>query len=153
RAARLLHQDAAPAVVIAEHLLAGGGTGDPWTLAVLQEAAQAALADDEYEIAVKCLELAELLQPDDRQRAATAALLLAVRWRFNPSAAVRNLSPLVAALQDGQLPARSATMVARFLLWLGRGREASEALARLGAGWAGDQDRGGLDEIRIGRTW
>jgi DNA-binding CsgD family transcriptional regulator/DNA-binding transcriptional ArsR family regulator len=153
RAARLLHWDAAPAAVVAQHLLAGGGTGEPWSVPVLTEAAEEAVAHCRPETALTFLELAERAALDDRQRAAVAALLLAVRWRFSPSAVARNLTPLVAALQDGQLPARSAAMVARLLLWLGRGQEAAEALGRMATVEAAGQDAESLDEIRTLRTW
>ncbi|MGW1072781.1 AAA family ATPase [Streptomyces sp. NPDC002537] len=131
-AAALLHQEGAPAAEVAAHLLAGHDAIGPWGVAVLREAAEEALADDEARRAIACLELACEGCADDALRAEIRIRLAAITWRINPVAAEeRHLSEPVSALLAGRLPVASVGPLAKLLVAHGRLDEARHALGRI----------------------
>ncbi|REE94808.1 AAA family ATPase [Thermomonospora umbrina] len=152
RAAVLRQEAAAPASVVARHLLAADHTGEPWAPAVLSEAAEQALLDDRPDVAVECLQAAHRAHGDDRGRAAIRARLAQAEWQLNPAAAARHLTPLVAAVRADRLGVRDATVLVKHLLWHGRDAEAAEVLARLRAHaeHARGRDGGGILDLE---TW
>jgi DNA-binding CsgD family transcriptional regulator len=153
KAAELLHQEGAPAPAVARHLVLAGRTSDPWAVPVLQGAAEHALAEDEVEAAVEYLELAERACAGGRARAAIAAMLVTVKWRLDPAAAIRYLPPMVAALREGHLGGGQALVLARYLLWHGRVQEATETLAQAVTTLGAEPDGGASDELSVTRMW
>ncbi|RSN34617.1 LuxR family transcriptional regulator [Amycolatopsis sp. WAC 01416] len=133
-AAQLLHEEGAPSREIAAQLLAAGDTGGAtWAAAVLRAAALEALGGHALVDATACLELALRSPSGDRDRAATVALLVRVRWLTNPSAINRLLDPLHDALDAGHLGDRDAIVLSNYLLWRGddRGVRRSAIVDRL----------------------
>ncbi|GGR76706.1 LuxR family transcriptional regulator [Streptomyces humidus] len=133
RAARLLHDEGAPSLVVARRLAAAGRAHDGWARSVLAEAAEAACLREELPFAVTCLELALGSTEDPDARAVTEAQLIRLEWRMNPATAERRLGSLVRAALDGRLPQASAMSLVKSLLWFGRRREAVSLLGLLGA--------------------
>ncbi|MCK9901917.1 LuxR C-terminal-related transcriptional regulator [Frankia sp. Cpl3] len=133
RAARLRHQQGAPAAVVAMHLVAGDDVRPPWATGVLVEAAEQALLDGRPERAATCLRLAVRCAVGGRERAAIRARLAHAEWQTSPAVAARHLSPLLAAAHAGLLDRRTSAALVRQLLWTGRSAEAEELLDRLRA--------------------
>ncbi|XVQ06201.1 AAA family ATPase [Spirillospora sp. CA-255316] len=130
-AAGVLHDDHAPHVEIAAHLVAAGDASPPWAVPVLESAAEHQLARDKVKDATECLELA--LQGrigEDRAAALTAALVRA-QWRLNAAAVIRHLDALLAADAAGRLDVKDALLLLRTLAWFGRSADAAEVLERL----------------------
>lgn len=123
-AARLLHDSGLPATEVARHVIAAGPVRENWAVAVLQDAAAHALADDQLDFALECLELAHVACDEPRRRAWLTMTLARARWRNQPSAAARHLAPLRQALAAGHLDAEHGTTLIRYLVWHGRGAEA-----------------------------
>ncbi|MFG1855603.1 helix-turn-helix transcriptional regulator [Actinomadura geliboluensis] len=155
-AATVLHAHGAAAMPLARHLVAAGRADRPWTVAVLREAADQALASGEVETAVRCLTLAVKSCADPRERAAVAMALLKARWQANPLAASRHLPELVAAAQAGLLDRHDASALTGFLLWQGRDDMALEILDHLDR-TAPDEsqlpDAAALRERELTRLW
>jgi DNA-binding CsgD family transcriptional regulator len=117
---------------VAAHLLAGGAVPDPWGAAVLREAAEAALHDDDAGLAIAYLELACAGCRDERSRTEIRLRLAAVLWRVNPAAAEsRHLPDLVATAARNRLPAHTAGQLANLLIGHGRLEEAREIIGGL----------------------
>ncbi|MEV0396797.1 ATP-binding protein [Polymorphospora rubra] len=134
RAANLLRDDGAAPTVVAAHLIAAGTTGDaPWTVPVLHDAAEQALAAGKPELAGSCLRLAIEAGTDERQRAISTALLVNAQWQVNPVTASGHLGELVAAARADRLPARETLATVPYLLWEGRVTDAVDALERVAA--------------------
>ncbi|MFE0201049.1 AAA family ATPase [[Kitasatospora] papulosa] len=102
RAALLLDRDGVAATAVAGQLLAAAThAGDvPWHATqaetdVLREAAEDLLSRDEARQAVRLLELALEVCPDEQQRAAVRIRLARLTWRFSPAAAERRLADLL----------------------------------------------------------
>ncbi|OIJ88251.1 helix-turn-helix transcriptional regulator [Streptomyces colonosanans] len=131
RAARLLHQEGAPALVTAEHLMRID-EAIPWANRVLCEAADQALADGDHGAAISYLERAHRECADRRERIDTAAKLADVVWRYNPAAVKSYLPDLVAAAEQGELSVRQSVPVVRSLLWNGQVEQATRVMACLG---------------------
>lgn len=127
-AARLSHDQGAPATEVAPHLVMADDVEHPWTVPVLEEAAEHALRDERIEAAVRYLELAGRACADDRARIAIAAKLARAEWRIAPAAAARRLPALIAAMHVGDLADRDVTELVGPLLWHGRVDEAADAL-------------------------
>ncbi|GLY52968.1 LuxR family transcriptional regulator [Lentzea sp. NBRC 102530] len=130
-AALLLHDEGAPAIEIAPHLVMADHSGSHWTVPVLEEAAEHALRDEQVDTALRYLELAHRACADVHGRAAIAAKLMRVEWRVNPSAAGRRLGAVVPALRSGQVSDHDAALLVRPMLWNGQVVEATEAMDRV----------------------
>lgn len=119
---------------VAAHLLAAGEAPDPWGPAVLREAAEAALHEDDARLAVDYLELACAGCDDERVRMDIRLRLAAVLWRLDPTAAeVRHLPDLLATARRSRLPAHTAGQLANLLIGHGRTEEAREIIGALKA--------------------
>ncbi|MGC7095465.1 AAA family ATPase [Amycolatopsis lurida] len=125
-AARLRHDQGAPAGEVAPLLLDAEDAHSPWTVPVLVEAAEHALRDERISEAVRFLDLAHRVCPGLTERAAIAARLARVEWRINPSAAARRLPSLAASVD--RLAEADVLALVRQLLWDGQFAEAKRAL-------------------------
>jgi DNA-binding CsgD family transcriptional regulator/tetratricopeptide (TPR) repeat protein len=151
-AARLLHDNGQSAVDVARHVVAAGRVREDWSVAVLQDAAAHATAEDRLDFALECLELAYRACEEPHRRAWLTLTLTRLKWRNQPSAAAHHLAPLCQALVAGHLDARHGADLVRYLLWHGRGAEALDTyewLARSEA--AGDPALAA--ELRLIRPW
>ncbi|MFC0110326.1 helix-turn-helix transcriptional regulator [Kibdelosporangium aridum] len=140
-AAKLLHQKGVGALEIARHLVAADVAREPWAVALLCEAAERALSDDEVTWAGQCLRLA-LRDCDDSRRDEIAKSLARVEWRVNPAAAALH----VTSLMNGTPAGRDAVTLARHALWQG---DKSAAVAALSA----VTDTQAADELRLVYEW
>lgn len=127
RAAAALYSRDATAATVAEHLVRSGETRYPWAAAILRTAADEALALDEIDRAVECLELAYRTAIGPADRAEIAAVLASIEWRINPSTATRNFARLHAAVRAGTLSDPALHAAVRYLLWHGRMDDARAA--------------------------
>jgi DNA-binding CsgD family transcriptional regulator len=139
RAARILHDEGAPARTVAGHVLAADGIPDTWVVPLLHEAAEQALYDDEMDLALGCLRLAHERGSDERQRAHTRLALSHVEWQFDPSRAVRHVDDLIRAIASGHLTPREALAPISWLLWFGRVEEAWQAVDTLRGSCTGNK--------------
>ncbi|MGV9313892.1 AAA family ATPase [Streptomyces sp. NPDC003691] len=139
QAARLLHQQGTAAIDVARHLLAADQAPGPWAVAALRDASEHALAQDDTDTAIRCLELAVDASSDPQERHSSMYELTRVLWRGNPGLATAYLPLLRSAAAAGQLPAAAAVTVVRYSLWHGE----VEAAARTAAALAGTPE--GLD--------
>ncbi|WP_181777350.1 AAA family ATPase [Amycolatopsis pittospori] len=130
-AAELLHGHGAPAPVIAERLMAADRAAAPWAVKVLQDAAEAALAEGAVPRAISCLRLAFQECADDAQRTAVHLDLVRAIWHNDPATAAGHLTELAGDLREGRLPRESAPRLARWALWLGRVDEALEIMTEV----------------------
>jgi DNA-binding CsgD family transcriptional regulator/ABC-type transporter Mla MlaB component len=128
-AATLLHQQGVGAIEIARHLVSADTAGSVWAVALLREASERALADDDVAWAAQCLRLALRDTASDSDRVAITKALARVEWRVNPAAATLHLKPLYDALQEGTLAGRDAVTLARHALWQGDTSTVVAALA------------------------
>jgi DNA-binding CsgD family transcriptional regulator len=130
RAARLLHENGAAAAVVSAHLVAAG-TGEPWTVPVLEDAAGQALAGDEPHIALSCLRLAHRACTDERRRTKIASALADTEWRIDPALADHLMPALVTAARDGRLDREDSITLLGRLMWRGQVTEAIDILRAL----------------------
>ncbi|RKN03413.1 helix-turn-helix transcriptional regulator [Streptomyces radicis] len=130
RGAQLLHDRGVAAPDVAEHLVAADRVPDKWAIGVLRDAARQALAERRDDFADDCLELAQRSCADEQVRAPLLMSLTRLRWRRDPSTALRHLATLRRSVLAGHLGGRDVSAVAGFLLWHGRGDDAREILAR-----------------------
>jgi DNA-binding NarL/FixJ family response regulator len=128
RVARELYHDGVAAPVVAAHLLAAGSAEAAWSVPVLREAADHALADNQSILAIKYLRLAHKAATDERQRIAVKAALVRAEWRLSPSAADRHLPELTTAALDEQMDWRDKGPLILQLLWSGRVEEVAQVL-------------------------
>lgn len=149
RAARLRHEQGAPAMTIARHMLDAGRDPEPWATCALVEAAEQALVGEQDELAVSCLELAHRCAQNERDQALIRARLAQAEWRLNPATAARHLPPLSAAVTAGHLDGHATITLIRQLLWHGHTSEAATALNRLRTSVAGQhtEDSAELHDI------
>ncbi|MFC5104349.1 ATP-binding protein [Kibdelosporangium philippinense] len=140
-AAKLLHQKGVGALEIARHLVAADSAEGDWAVALLCEAAERALADDDVDWAGQCLRLA-LRDCHDSRRDEIAKSLARVEWRVNPAAAAMHMAPLM----NGKPVGRDAIMVARHALWQGDKRAAIAAFSAV-------TDVQAADELRLVYEW
>ncbi|MEK8170204.1 hypothetical protein NKH77_11925 [Streptomyces sp. M19] len=108
RAATLLYADGAPPAAIAPHLLAAESFDEPWSVPVLQDAAEEVLADDDTRTAIGYLELAHRFCADPQQRVEIRIRTAVIVRRCNPSMAENLANELLSALRAGRMP-RSTT--------------------------------------------
>lgn len=141
-AAKLLHQKGVGAREIARHLVAADVAREQWAVALLCEAAERALSDDDVARAGECLRLA-LRDCDDASRGDDIARSLArVEWRVNPVAAALHM-PLAALMNP---EGRDAVCMARHALWQG---DKNAAIAAFNA----VTDTQAADELRLVYEW
>ncbi|MET7467475.1 AAA family ATPase [Micromonospora sp. NPDC005686] len=147
-AARLLHQEAAPALVTAGHLVRSDEAA-PWAKHVLCEAADQALASGDHKAAISFLERAHRESVGRRARIDTAARLTDLMWRYDPAAARRYLPDLVTAAAEGELSVRQAVSVTRSLLWNGQVDQAARVMSSFGPDCSAQPEAGYADRLRL----
>lgn len=130
-AARLLYESGAPAVDVADQLVAAGHTDAGWAPEILRTAAGQALGEDRHELAVTYLELALHACHDARERATITAVLAFAERRLNPASMVRHLTSLIEAVRHGLLSAQSCAGLVRAALRHGRHDDAITVLEAL----------------------
>jgi len=150
RAARSLHEEGAAATVVARHLISAGRLDEPWVVAVLREAADSALHDNDLNLAISALRLAHRLSADDRERAAITAALARTEWQYDPAMAGRRLPELLKAAHSGKLTGADAVMTIGHLVWKGDPAQAMTTLARLDGAPA---DLGTGTDLTTARIW
>ncbi|MBF9134511.1 AAA family ATPase [Plantactinospora sp. S1510] len=131
RAAELLHGSGAPAVAVADLLMAAHDFARPgasWRVAILHEAAREAMAAGDVVDAVNYLRHASGMVADDRHRAQIIALLADAQWHIDPGKAARYLHHLGQDVRAGLLTGEAALVPVNQLLWRGDFAEADELL-------------------------
>ncbi|WP_097229197.1 helix-turn-helix transcriptional regulator [Streptomyces zhaozhouensis] len=131
-AARLLHEEGAPAGTVAAQLLAAGPLREEWVPPLLREAARGALAGGETTGAARLLRLAVESCATDVARYTAKVELAMVRWMSDPAASVPLFLALRAPILAGKVPARHALDVALTMLWGLRFDEAVEVIEHAG---------------------
>ncbi|QFU94360.1 helix-turn-helix transcriptional regulator [Amycolatopsis sp. YIM 10] len=149
RAAVLTHTAGAAPEVVAGHLLRAPRLRPDWAVAVLSDAADAALRDQRPADAVRYLELARTITTDPAHRLDLAALLARITWRLDPGQSARHLEPLVTAARDGRLAGRDTTELVGYLLWQGKHDEALTGIR----GLAGDAHQLAQAELWLSTTY
>ncbi|MFI0820596.1 AAA family ATPase [Streptomyces sp. NPDC021098] len=144
RAAWLLHADGASALDVSRHLIAAPQDDDHRTVAVLREAAEYALVQEELEFALRCLERAHQVCEPGPARTALKARLVSVAWRVSPATAEGHLPQLTEELEKGWLAPRDVAPITSYLAWSGRLDAAADAVAALTRS-AGRSDAAGAD--------
>ncbi|SNS97736.1 helix-turn-helix transcriptional regulator [Actinacidiphila glaucinigra] len=135
RAARLLYEDGAPSMLVAEQLL-GHDMSPPdeeWVPQVLVDAAREAMAAQRVGLAVSCLRMAEGRCRSERERAQVRIALTRIIWRVTPSAWPRQVRSLAGAVRAGQLPPVDALRLVGDLLWNGWVDDAVTAMRHVAA--------------------
>jgi DNA-binding CsgD family transcriptional regulator/tetratricopeptide (TPR) repeat protein len=121
RAAQLLYGAGSSAEVIACHLVeADGLVTFPWSIQVLREAAQQALAEGHVENSIVYLRHAADISEDDEEQLAIISALADAEWLLNPAISARSLQQLVLAVRDGLLDGEHGVSVLHHLMWHGR---------------------------------
>jgi DNA-binding CsgD family transcriptional regulator len=129
RAASALYKTGAAPAVLAAHLVNAPLTMQRWTVPVLREAAERALADGDPSRAIAYLRRAECECADDKQRAATKFALACAEWPVNPESAARHLGDLVTDARAGRLDQDCIAELAYCLIWLGDTDTAADILS------------------------
>jgi DNA-binding CsgD family transcriptional regulator len=138
RAAEVLHQDGAPARVVAAQLLAARGTARPgWQTDVLRAAGTEAMSAGDAGPAVEHLRRAAELSVGTPREDETGAALAAAEWLVDPAAAARHLPRLARAVRAGRFATGEARPVAEQLVWHGEFTEADTVLRVAGEGCSG----------------
>ncbi|CNE41313.1 transcriptional regulator%2C luxR family [Mycobacterium tuberculosis] len=150
-AAQALWLEGSKAPVIADHLLLAGGQDGSWAAAVLNDAAEQALAGGETASALGYLRLAHGLAPDETSRAATRSVLSRAAWRIDPALAMRHHGQPRPEAPDGLAPDGSVLSRVSGLLWFGRAEEAHETIRRAAA--LGGDDRRYRARLDAQRAW
>ncbi|KOG36234.1 MULTISPECIES: AAA family ATPase [Streptomyces] len=152
RAAELLHAESAPAVAVAEQLVAVGHTGPPWAGDVLLEAARDSLSAHRPRRAADYLELAERTGGDDSSRAAVRARLGRLKWQLQPPSAVHSLAPLIEDVSAGRTGTHELLDLLWALSWHGEPDRVHDLLRQAEARWheLDDEDLTALHSVR---TW
>ncbi|MBT2479332.1 AAA family ATPase [Streptomyces sp. ISL-94] len=150
KAARLLHEEGAPACEVAAHLLRLPHRPAPWSAAVLEEAAEQALASGDPELARRCLEAAMSAGTDERRQAAIRLRLAGLVWRTLPAAAEEHLDRLTADMKAGLVPPADVAVPVSQLVWSGQLERAAEITEHLSKADArtGSEAAGGLAGAR-----
>lgn len=132
RVARVLHDNGAEARRVARHLVEASGLDAPWTVTVLQDAADQELLHGELALAVRYLRLARHSCTGDRQRALVTAALAGAEWQIDPATIVRLLPELIMAADHGYLTGRpNIVKLVTYLFWHGYATQALELTGRL----------------------
>ncbi|MFF7458188.1 AAA family ATPase [Kitasatospora sp. NPDC008115] len=134
RAASLLYSESATTTAVAAHLRGADQVRFPWGIAVLQDAAEQALADGNVKCASSCLELAHAMSSDGQQRIEIKLRLADVMRRANLSGAELHLRELICALGDDLLSVPHLAPLARLLYahgWIDDARKVLDRLEQL----------------------
>ncbi|MFG2222987.1 AAA family ATPase [Streptomyces sp. NPDC048644] len=121
RVAEVLYRCGAAPLTVARQLLAAAPvpTGD-WPVAILDEAARAAVRGGMLDLAHDCLVLARELEPAaEKLRDSITATLFDIEWRTDPCAAVRCLPSPASAPRSGALSGAHASIPVTVPLWFG----------------------------------
>lgn len=136
RAARLLHADGAGPAAVAAQLLRSDPAHDQWAVERLRDAAAAQLAIGSGAAAVPLLRRALREPPMADELASIQTMLGLAESIAGEPAGLDSLRAALAASEGSHARARSALLLARFLVFAGLGREAvtavEPALAELG---------------------
>ena len=127
-AAVLLHDEGAPDLAVAEHLLASGPVTEPWAVHVLIDASRQTLRADQVALALRCLKLAEKCSQNETERLVITAARAAAHWRIRPEATARMLSTLAGAVRERRLPTSHSLALVPGMLWHGMDDAAISAL-------------------------
>ncbi|MEV7244748.1 AAA family ATPase [Streptomyces sp. NPDC093248] len=121
RSAEAKFRQSAPPREVAAHLVAAGSAPAHWTVPVLRAAAGQAVADNDPDFAVRCLELALTAADTTAGKRLVLAELAHHTWRMAPSASRRYLQALRRLPADDSTPPTrtEAAAVARQALWEG----------------------------------
>ncbi|MDT0344224.1 helix-turn-helix transcriptional regulator [Streptomyces litchfieldiae] len=133
RAAALLRAAEAPAATVASHLAAVGRADEPWAVAVLQDAAEVALARDEDRRAGDYLRLALRSCGNASQRVDIRLRLALILQRRDLTASERTCDDLLADLRAGGLAPQQCLALADLFFVHRRIDEATEVLETLRA--------------------
>nr|BAO66546.1 LuxR-type transcriptional regulator [Streptomyces sp. MJ635-86F5] len=117
RAALLLHQSGKPSTVIARRLLAAGPLAQDWTLPVLADAAQHALAHNQAALSVRYLDLLSACHTDADRRDKAQAEAALVDWLRAPADSIPRLRAVKEIATRGHVDADVSTSIAEHLLW------------------------------------
>ncbi len=150
-AARVLHEHGASATVVAQHLASAGRADGDWTISVLREAADEALAANDADSAIAWLRMAGRASTDEREHAAITAALVRAKWRGSPEAALPYMPGLSAAALDNRLEFRDAVALVGHLLWFGHTEQVLDVLQAMQRHGSGPTKE--LDPIRMGLGW
>jgi len=131
RAARMLYRIGAAPAVLAGHIVAADRLEARWTVPVLKEAAERAVADGEANRAIGYLRRAASECVDEGQSATIRFALACTEWPIDPECAARHLSELVTDAREGRLDSECMGKLAYYLLWFGDTHNATEILAAL----------------------
>jgi DNA-binding CsgD family transcriptional regulator len=129
--AQLLYSSGASSVAIARHELAAHHADAPWSTAVLCEAAEQALDEDDTGLALACLQLAEGNAADEPERGRIRSGIVRVKWRLDPASAERGIAELLHMARAGQLRGHDALALVNRLVWNGRPAEAAEMFSQV----------------------
>jgi DNA-binding CsgD family transcriptional regulator len=147
RAAELLYRDGASPDLVAGHLVKVGCASEPWAKPTLRAAAERALLANEPQVASDYLRLADEVETDPRERAATGVQLVRARWQFNPLSAVRYLGELAEAARGNLLSLPDMLTIVPYSLWDGRSDEAADVVG-LALKSRGELDVNGFAQLR-----
>ncbi|MFD0685021.1 helix-turn-helix transcriptional regulator [Actinomadura fibrosa] len=138
RAARLLHDEGAPAGTVARQLLHAGPLKEDWVPPVLEEAARQALHRGDVACAVRCLRIASESCTVETERYSLKAKLAAVHWLVRPATSAPAFTALKAPIMAGKVRPDCALEVAQAMLWYLRFDDAADVIGRVGEPRAGD---------------
>jgi DNA-binding CsgD family transcriptional regulator len=144
RAAKLMHDDGAPAAAVAAHLLAAEPSGDAWVVQRLREAAATALNAGAAEAACGYLERAVSEPPPPDERALVLQELGSAEFHAARPQAARTLRLAYDAAGDDVSRARGIGQLALALAATGRADEGIELLARMAARIGADDQEAAL---------
>jgi DNA-binding CsgD family transcriptional regulator len=158
RAAGLLHNCGAPAVAVAEQLMAAHDSGKArWRADILREAAREAMATGDATASVNYLRHASGICADAVQEAQVTAALADALWYTDPAKASRHLPLLDQMVRAGLLTGEDAMVPVRQLLWQGEFAEAEALLEKIEGN--GGRERGGSStasgslDTAVARLW
>lgn len=152
KAAHLLYKEGASATAIADQLVAADDADVAKAVALLHEATEQALADDEPETALRYLRAARQRGTDARDRAVTTALLMRAEGRTNPAVALRRLPEVIEAVRSGHLAGRDLMVSAGGLLWFGKAEITLETLRQVGGSFE-SLDLETRGQMQAARMW
>ncbi|MFG1889470.1 AAA family ATPase [Micromonospora sp. NPDC049051] len=130
-AAGLLHDDDAPPVRIAPHLVGIDELTEPWMAQTLLDAGEQALLDGEVDTALRYLRRAHRGGAGECLRARIRSALARAEWRLDPQAAIPHLIGVATAIRAGHLGSQQAAGPIQYLLWHGEIDKAVELVRHL----------------------